>query len=320
MTYRGNVRAVSGQHSYLIGIDAGGTSTRCLVVDEAGRRVGESRAGGLNQHSSGADVAGILQRVIGGALGGLSPRAVSGGVLGVAGAGGAGVAKVQRDAESVWRAVGLGGSPVVVPDVVATFAAGSTHRSGVSLVAGTGAIAAVVEDTTVVRQADGYGWLLGDVGSAVWLGREAAVAALEQLDGRLGATALTGEVLAALDVSDAQGVVRAVYAAPPAQLGLLAPVVTGRAEAGDPVAADIVGRGVAGLLRSYDAVSGGTSALPTVLGGALLVEDGPVRRAVERGLRTRGVTDLCSTSTPVEGAARLALRLLGGPRPASTGQ
>lgn len=293
----------------VVGVDAGGTSTRCLVADHSGRQLGTGRAGGLNQHSSGGDAAAVLEAAVRSALGDLPPAAISGGVLAVAGAGSAGLERVQRDARSVWRSLGLGGGPVVVPDVVATFAGSAPEPSGLVLVAGTGAIAAEVRELEVVRQADGYGWWLGDVGSAVWLGREAVMAALGELDGRSGPTSLTRPVLEALDADTAQEVVRSVYAAAPARLGLLARIVTDQAVAGDCVAREIVDRGVAGLLASFDAVAT-TPEVPTaVLGGALLTTPGPVADGVHAGLAARGLTDVRTTTDAATGAVNLALRL-----------
>jgi glucosamine kinase len=275
--------------------------------------MGVGHASGLNQHSSSGDLVTVLQEAVCTALGGVAPTAVSGGVLAVAGAGTAGLAKVQRDAEAVWHAVGLGGAPIVVPDVVATFAGGASEPAGIVLVAGTGAIAAAVRGMELVRQADGYGWWLGDIGSAVWLGHEAVTAALGDLDGRSRGTALTRPVLQALGhASDAQDVVREVYAARPARLGILARIVTEQAVAGDSVAADIVQRGVAGLLASLDAVST-TGNEPTVLGGALLTTEGPVRDGVREGLSARGITDVRTTMDAAYGAVTLALRLSSAP-------
>jgi glucosamine kinase len=291
----------------VIGVDAGGTTTRCVLADLAGRHVGEGRSGGLNQHSSGGEAPNRLTEAVSQALGRTSPARVRGGVIAVAGAGEAGHAAVQRDVERTWRTLGLGGRPDVVPDVLAAFAAGTDHDAGQVLVSGTGAIAAAVGDAAVVARADGYGWLLGDIGSAVWLGREAVTSALAALDGRGPRTHLTDDVLTALEATTAQDVVRVVYAAAPAQLGHLAPVVTDRAARGDEAAADIVGRGVAGLLASFDAVCRDRTA-PTVLAGALLTAAGPVAEQVRAGLAERGVADVHTAPDPVSGAVRLALR------------
>ncbi|MFD0537747.1 hypothetical protein ACFQY7_32330 [Actinomadura luteofluorescens] len=49
-----------------------------------------------------------------------------------------------------------------------------------------------------MQRADGYGWLVGDEGSAVWLGKEAVRAALAAYDGRGSPTLLTDSVPRAL--------------------------------------------------------------------------------------------------------------------------
>ncbi len=291
----------------VIGVDAGGTSTRCLVADTDGRPRGTGTAAGLNQRSSGGDPVDQLVQAVTAALGDHDPADVKAGVLGAAGAGAAGVDVVRAHAAESWRRLGLAGEPLVVTDLVTAFAAGSAEPDGTVLVAGTGAGAAAVIDRQVVRQADAAGWLLGDVGSAVWLAREALVAAVADLDGRGPATALTGPLLERLldrpAPYDVQDVIARAYAVPPASLGTLAPVVTAQA-ADDAVAADIVGRGVAGLLASLDAVG---AAGPVVLAGALLTNPGPVRDGVTAGIAERRFDDPGVAHLPAAGAAWLAL-------------
>jgi glucosamine kinase len=293
----------------VIGVDAGGTTTRCLLADTQGQPVGVGTAAGLNQHSSGGDPVDRLARAVAGALAGHDPAAVRAGTLGVAGAGAAGLAEVHRQATDAWRRLGLDGDPVVVPDLLAAFAAGTPAPNGVVLVAGTGAGAAAVVDRGVAWQADGAGWLLGDVGSAVWLAREALVAAVADLDGRGPATALTEPLLGRLldrpAPYDVQDVIARAYAVPPASLGMLAAVVTEHSGR-DPVAGEIVGRGVAGLLASLDAVRLDAPG-PVVLAGALLTSSGPVRDGVAAGIAERGFDDPGVAHLPAAGAAWLAL-------------
>lgn len=298
----------------VIGVDAGGTSTRCLVADVFGRPVGVGTAAGLNQRSSGGDPVDRLARAVADALAGHDPSSVRAGVLGAAGAGAAGLARVQEQAGEAWRRLGLGGHPAVVPDLLAAFAAGTPEPSGVVLVGGTGAGAAAILDRQVVRQADGAGWLLGDVGSAVWLAREALVAAVAALDGRGPRTTLTEPLLERLLGRSApntvQDVIARAYALPPASLGTLAPVVTDHAGRRDPVASDIVRRGVSGLLASLDAVVP-TAAGPLVLAGALLTTAGPVLTGVAGGLAARSLGAPRTAGLPAAGAAWLALVSLG---------
>ncbi len=66
----------------------------------------------------------------------------------------------------------------MVGDAVTAFAAGTPEPSGAVLIAGTGAVAALIDGHEIMRAADGLGWLLGDVGSGRWMGLQAVRAAV----------------------------------------------------------------------------------------------------------------------------------------------
>ncbi|MCW2905012.1 MAG: ATPase BadF/BadG/BcrA/BcrD type, partial [Streptosporangiaceae bacterium] len=101
-------------------------------------------------------------------------------------------------ARRAWCAAGLRGSPAVVTDIAVAFAAGSSAPEGIVVFSGTGAGAAAISDGAIKQRADGYGWLVGDEGSAVWLGKEAVRAVLAAYDGRGSPTLLTESVPRAL--------------------------------------------------------------------------------------------------------------------------
>jgi N-acetylglucosamine kinase-like BadF-type ATPase len=336
--------------SVVIGIDAGGTATRCVVATLDGHVLGRGTAGGASQRSSGGDPADALATAASAALShaGLSqvdPSLVAGGIVGIAGAGAAGHANAQRSAEEAWRRAGAGGTPTVVGDLEVAFAAGTPAASGSLLLAGTGAVAAAFEDGRLARRCDGYGWLLGDEGSAVWLGLNALRAVLKALDGRGPETALTRPIAADLDTqADPQALLGAAYALPPAQLGRLAPIVCAAAVDGDPVARGVIDEGVERLLHSLEkardslekardslekardslekardsveetrgAKAGGST--PVVVAGSLLLGDGPVRDGVWAGIRDRYSVEPSPARDGAAGAAALAIaRLTGAP-------
>ncbi|MGO3211296.1 MAG: hypothetical protein ACTIJK_16045, partial [Brachybacterium sp.] len=72
------------------------------------------------------------------------------------------------------------------------------------MVGGSGAVAVRFQDREAVARRDGMGWLLGDIGSAVWLGRRTLEAVAADIDGRGPRTLLTEEVgeLLALDLRE----------------------------------------------------------------------------------------------------------------------
>ncbi|WP_353889537.1 BadF/BadG/BcrA/BcrD ATPase family protein [uncultured Thermomonospora sp.] len=182
---------------YVIGVDAGGTKTRVAVLTLGGALAGSGTGPGANPNSGG-DTVGALTTALSAALGDLDRSLVLNGVFGIAGAGSAGRPAAVAAAQRAWHAVGLSGSPAVVTDIAVAFAAGTDASEGIVVFSGTGAGAAVISDGTIVRRADGYGYLVGDQGSAVWLGREAVRATLSALDGRGEPTLLAESVPRAL--------------------------------------------------------------------------------------------------------------------------
>ncbi|ACZ84875.1 N-acetylglucosamine kinase [Streptosporangium roseum] len=163
---------------YVLGLDVGGTSSRALLLDASGRRIGYGRAPGGNPaaHGTGTAAANIRQ-ALEPALLGVDPAEVVGAVVGMAGVGALDRAVFDR----MWASAGLRCVPAVTGDLGVAFAAGTAEPRGTVLIAGTGAIAARIEDGEPVAVSDGLGWLLGDQGSGFWLGREAARAAVRGL-------------------------------------------------------------------------------------------------------------------------------------------
>jgi glucosamine kinase len=285
----------------VVGIDAGGTATRCVVSTLDGVVRHRASAGGANQNSSGGRPAEALAAV----LSEVDVGAVVGGVMATAGSVG-GRARAMAAAAEAWRHSGLTGPVEVITDLEAAFAAGTPAPDGVLLIGGTGAVAARFENHAVVRRADGYGWLAADEGSAVWLGRQAVRAVFRALDGRGPETALTDLLVDAPGSAEdrAQALVVATFAAPPAVLGRFAPMVSAAAVGGDPVAAAIVAEGAAQLLHSLRTVGGHP---PVVLAGGLLLNAGPVADAVLAGVRELFGVEPCVAVDGAAGAAALAI-------------
>lgn len=311
--------------SYVIGIDAGGTRTRAAVVTLDGLVAGYGTGPGANPNS-GNDAVTALATALRAAVTEVDRTRVVGGVFGIAGAGAAGRPKAVSASNAAWLSAELpGDGPEVVTDIAVAFAAGTALPSGIVVFAGTGAGAAVIDDGTIARRADAYGWLVGDEGSAVWIGRAAVRAVLRACDERGPATALTGGVTDIMLGADApasssdlpQALVKEVYGNPPAALGRLAPAVGAAAADGDPVARDIVAEAASHLLTDVDAVRPALAGREDSRGGIGLVtagsllETGPVAEAVRAGLRERFGMDPAPAGDGAVGAARIALRRLG---------
>lgn len=270
----------------VVGLDAGGTSTRALAVTIDGERLGTGRAGGGNPTSHGPErAARELLAALRQALADVAPDRVRAGVIGLAGAGRLHADPAGRAAfDDAWRAAGLRCPYAVHADALVGYASGTASPTGTVLVAGTGAIAAHVRDLRLDRVADGHGWLLGDAGSGFWLGHQAVRRLLAALDadedpGDLGRRVLA-EVTGSAEVTDpsrrtADGLIQTITRRPPVELARLAPLVLHAASVGDPTGVALVGAACARLTATVRRIRPAGEATAMVLGGGLLVGDTP---------------------------------------------
>ncbi|MFJ6216064.1 BadF/BadG/BcrA/BcrD ATPase family protein [Streptomyces sp. NPDC092296] len=313
----------------VLGLDVGGTATRALLCDLAGHRHGRAVSGGGNPAAHRTHrAAAALSVALRGALAEVDPRRVGHGVVGLAGRRLLARPDVRAALRRVWQEAGLDCPMTVVPDAVAAFAAGSAAGSGSVLISGTGAIAVRMDRWEEVRRSDGLGWLLGDLGSGFWLGREAVRVTLEALAGRAHAPVLAPLVLTALlgaagDGPDpaaqpdpggalADRLVAAVYGGRPVELARLAPLVTAAAERDDAAAAGIVEAAAGHLLATLAAVRRPGERTPVVLSGSCLLSGGPLGRLVVRGIgRQWPGAQVCRALDGAAGAAVLAADALG---------
>jgi len=297
----------------VIGADVGGTSTRVAVAALDDNGVGGVLAvaqGGTGNPilvglaASAAEIRGASER----ALAGIEGRVV-GAVIGLAGGSRAGT-----DAAFLSAAVpaGVTVTPALVSDLAVGFSSATPAAEGCMIIAGTGAVAGRVRGEELHGRRDGWGWLLGDQGSAFWLGREAVRATLDAFDEGRPLGPLHRDVLAEAGVPDFLGLVQACYAHPPTWLARLAPLVSRRAD--EDAVAGRIAEEAADLLAGTLARLGPRPGEPIVLGGSVLATPGPVRSRFEARLPP-GLT-LLSAESGLVGATWIAARRLGRHSPA----
>lgn len=304
----------------LLGVDAGGTSTRALLLRADGTCLGVGRGGRGNPVSDGVEAAAAaIGAAVGGALAGREDGEVAAVTLAMAGG------TVAGD-EPTWLLPTLAGLGVdaparIEPDLLAMFCSGTHELDGYALVAGTGSTAVRVRGGEVDATADGLGWLLGDTGSGFWIGHHVARAVAADLDGRGPSTSLTPAVLDALGIDagstpDRLGrvpalsrLVNAVYLQSPLRLAGLAPLAF--ADPDDAVAAEIVSAAEAALARTVLDIAREDLAGPLVIGGGVATQ-ARVRDAVVDAVRAGGVTGpVHAVNDGLVGAGVLALRRAG---------
>jgi len=296
----------------VVGLDAGGTKTRAFAVTRAGEIVGRGAGGGANLLSS-PDPQGSIAAALREALAGAVPAAI---VLSCAGG--------EREADRAKGRAILGalvGPDVrveVTHDAKAALYAGNAAGCGVVLISGTGSIAYGRNDQGAEARCGGWGYLVGDEGSAVWIGQEGLRAASYDHDRRGSPTAITRHLLDDLGASDFNGVLPLLYGKPhpsPAILASTRAVARAFAEH-DAIAVNIVQRG-ARLLAGMTAT----------VARELLLEGGPVYlaggafenvRPLEKAVRLELLSALPRAAVepvaeePAMGAARLAAMLAWG--------
>lgn len=233
---------------HVLGIDAGGTKTVCLLADDQGKVIAESRRGGANLQAVGElEVEKVLHEVMEEAIGNraIVPAAIC---LGIAG--------VDRPDDSavvdgIMRRIGYKARVVVVNDALVALEAGAPGQAGVVVISGTGSISYGRDGRGQAARSGGWGYVLGDEGSGYWIGRAALRAVLREADRRGPATLLSGMLLKHFGVPQAQGLIHEVYNTnlKPAAIGALAQCVQAAFSQGDQVAIGIL-RGAADELEA----------------------------------------------------------------------
>ena len=166
--------------AYFVGLDAGGTNTRCWIGDST-RVLGSAETGTVKLMNVGETVATArLRELLESAAGdaGVSLSQVARTCLGLAG--------VSSPSTLAWAKATLGdvvaGELIVCGDEAIALDAAFGDRAGILVIAGTGShvVGRCMDGRHV--SAGGWGPVLGDEGSGTWIGLEAIRAGLRALD------------------------------------------------------------------------------------------------------------------------------------------
>jgi N-acetylglucosamine kinase-like BadF-type ATPase len=238
---------------HVLGIDAGGTKTVCLLADAQGQVMARAQKAGANLQAQGElEVEKTLHEVMEEAIGDstIVPQAICLGIAGV---------DREEDAEvihAIMRRIGYRARVVVANDALIALTASVGDGPGVAVISGTGSIAYGRNARNEAARAGGWGYVLGDEGSGYWLGRHALRAVVRAADGRGGSTALTRHVLAHFGIDNPQDLVREVYARSlrPSAIAKLAAAVQRAHQEGDDMATGILDQAAGELVASAASV------------------------------------------------------------------
>lgn len=294
----------------VIGVDAGATKSVGILADERGRILTQARGGGANIHVQGeAQVEAVLRALL-----------AEMGEVGAASAICLGMAGVDRPHdEAVVRAllarIGFHGAARIVNDALIALVAGSSGRTGIVILSGTGSIAYGVDPDGRVARSGGFGSLLGDEGSGYWLGNQALRAVVRASDGRGPDTQLTGMVFEALGIGSIDELVPLVYEQHlprSAVAGLAGRVERARVQ-GDAVASELLNRAAHELVLAGQAVSNKlrfASPHSVVLAGGVFQACPSLGRLVTDRLALPLARPRVLDREPAHGALAMALDLL----------
>jgi N-acetylglucosamine kinase-like BadF-type ATPase len=303
--------------SYYLGIDGGGTKTTCAVGDENNLlasatsgpsnvvRVGEFQAR-ESLHRS------VLQACTNA---GITPVQISRTCVG-----GSGAARPEL-AEIVRRSLAeILPTPIdVVGDMQIALEAAFDAGPGVIVIAGTGSIAYGRDPLGTTARAGGWGFAIGDEGSAHWIGRAAVSAVLRAADQNDGSpeqrtqSPLSASLLKAWGVTSLVDLARAANSIPPPDFAALFPVI---ASTHDDLATQVLtnaGRelaSVAAVVIRRLFRSGSTASVPVAMIGGVFRHAAPVREVFYNELRTVDARIEVNPQVvePVDGALRIARR------------
>jgi N-acetylglucosamine kinase-like BadF-type ATPase len=230
----------------VLGVDGGGSKTVAWLapLGDASNTIllGRGQAGPGNPRAAGFDVA---QENIAAAIdaafadAGLPRGKAVAACFGLAGAG----RESEQQRLAAWATDrGIARAVRVTGDAEPILASASTDNCGVALICGTGSIAWGRNHTGEVGRTGGWGYLIGDEGSAYAIGRASLAAAMQAVDGRGPATVLVERLQGELRAATCAELIDQIYGPEMTRerLAGLATIVFAAAE-NDQVAQGIVG-------------------------------------------------------------------------------
>jgi len=297
---------------YYLGIDGGGTKTTCAAGDEirllARATAGPSNVVRVGEQQARQSLTHAVRQAC--AASGITPEQVVRTCVGGSGAARPELAAIVRSilAEIL-------PSPIdVVGDMETSLEAAFDDGPGVIVIAGTGSIAYGRDNSGKTLRAGGWGFEIGDEGSAHWIGRTAINTLLRAGDlhgDRVITSALAQSLFKSWGVRSLLDLARAANSVPAPDFAALFPAV---AESDDDLARQVLGRAgreladLAAIVMRRLFAQDHTSPVPVAMIGGVFRHAPLVREAFYNELRNPvpNARVLLEVVDPVEGALRMA--------------
>lgn len=293
-----------------IGIDGGGTKTKCAISDGT-NVLGKFTAGSCKMQRVGREAAmHCLQAVVRGVLLDSNCNAddVKHACVGLSGASDPQVESMVIAALQDVLSCGV----TVVGDHIIAFESAFQGGPGVLIISGTGSIAYGRNERGETARAGGWGPVVSDEGSGDWIGRTAVASVLRAHDSGGATSKLLGRITDLWQTPTRDEIVRCANGYPPPQFSSLAPEVRTCAEKGDSLAQDVMTRAGTELALLTKIVMRrlwpGDQVARVAIAGGVLCNSTLLRKVMQNVIkaeRTKVVFDLLPAD-PVLGAIYLA--------------
>lgn len=239
--------------SIAIGMDIGGTKTRCIAIDlSSGKILAKAIEGAANPASTPRNIViDTIRRCVSACLDSASRKSSDVVVVGIASAG-VGKGYWRKIFEEALEVLGIASDKIdVFEDYVAAHVACFLFNSGILYIAGTGSsLYGVCRDRAV--KIGGWGHLLDDEGSAYQVGRDGIAVALRSWDGREESTELLNALLKFFNIDNPEMIIPIIYGSqnPKLLIASFAKEVVSLAKKGDRKALEIIEKSVREIFKS----------------------------------------------------------------------
>jgi N-acetylglucosamine kinase-like BadF-type ATPase len=311
--------------AFYLGIDGGGTKTRCALGNETSIlatavsggcnvvRLGEVHA--LESKARDSLHSAVRQAC---AIAKIAPPQLKAACIGAAGAARPEVAAKLR---SIFIELNSELEIQVIGDNVIALEAAFGSGPGVIAMAGTGSVVYGRNASGATARAGGWGFAVSDEGSGHWIGRQAISVLLRARD-QGEETMLTSLVLESWKLDTVDALIQYANATPPPEFPRLFPVVVRASDGGDPVARELLARAGNELATLASIVirrlAPASPHLPVAMTGSVFRQSAEVRRVFYNHLEASfpGIERMEDFIDPVLGALALA-RAMGGAKSGS---
>jgi glucosamine kinase len=310
--------------AYYLGIDGGGSKTTCAIGDEneilASATTGPSNITRVGEESARDSMHEAIRTACAAAK--VSPQQISATCVGAAGAAREEVAwAVRRFVTEL-----VSGQVEVVGDMAIALEAAFGAASGVIVIAGTGSIAYGRDASGNTARAGGWGFSIGDEGSAYWIGRQALTRLLRAADesgftaGKeisLMASPLVQELRQACDVNSLEQLARKANF--DLDFAALFPAVDAAAASGDKLAQGVLDEAAAELARLAEIIvcrlfpkKDWSAAVSLAMAGGVFRHSQTIRRNFSARICARDtrITPKDEIVEPVYGALQMARKCM----------